>query len=393
IDRNRTNQFDLRGDHILSPKLSLFGRYSYAKTNFFRPAPRPGLSEGSFNDTFGTADLKSQAIAAGLVWVLSPSMVSDTRFGYAMGDFFQLPPNFGSGCPQELIGLKNAPTDPSICGGIPVFNFPGGNLQRIGRTTSVPQFQTPRSLNVRQSIATSRGAHALKFGGELLNVETGIRDISSLLGNFNFTGRFTGVNGRWENALADLLLGFPTRYQQDSDTTFNIYQRMYFGFVQDDWKVTRNLTLNLGIRYEFATPPRERDLKWANFDPSIGKFISAKNGSLADEALIKPDKNNFAPRIGFAYSITPKTVLRGAYGLFYNHANRLGREGLLGFNPPFIILADSNISGSGVLRSTDAIFRLQDGIPAGFVDITKVNLTTVARKAQDPNQRSPYVQQ
>ena len=393
IDRNRTNQFDIRADHTISSKLNLFGRYSYAKTNFFRPAPRPGLSEGSFNDTFGTADLKSQAIAAGLVWVLSPTMVSDTRFGYAMGDFFQLPPNFGSGCPQELIGLKNAPSDTAICGGIPVFNFPGGNLQRIGRTTSVPQFQTPRSLNVRQSLSASHGAHALKFGGELLNVETGIRDVSSLLGNFNFTGRFTGVNGRWENALADLLLGFPTRYQQDSNTTFNMYQRMYFLFVQDDWKITRKLTLNLGLRYEFATPPRDRDFKWANFDSSTGKFISAKSGSLFEEALIHPDRNNFAPRFGFAYSVTPKTVLRGAYGIFYNHANRLGREGLLGFNPPYIILADSNISGSGTLRATDAIFRLQDGIPAGFVDINRVNLATVGRKAQDPNQRSPYVQQ
>ncbi len=393
IDRNRTNQFDIRVDHTISTKLTAFGRYSYAKTSFFRPAPRPGLSEGSFNDTFGTADLKSQAIAAGLVWVLSPTMVSDTRFGYALGDFYQLPPNFGSGCPGELIGLKNAPTDAAICGGIPVFNFPGGNLQRIGRTTSVPQFQTPRSLNLRESFSLTHGAHSLKFGGELLNVETGIRDVSALLGSFTFSGRFTGVNGRWENALADLLLGFPTRYQQDSNTTFNIYQRMYFLFVQDDWKITRKLTLNLGIRYEFATPPRERDYKWANFDSSKGAFISAKSGSLEEEALIKPDKNNFAPRIGFAYSLTPKTVLRGAYGIFYNHANRLGREGLLGFNPPYIILADSNIGGSAALRSTDAIFRLQDGIPAGFVDLSRVNLATVSRKAQDPNQRSPYVQQ
>src|SRR4030088_2253784 len=131
-------------------------------------------------------------------------------------------------------------------------------------------------------------------------------------------------------------------------------------FVQDDWKVNRKLTLNLGLRYEFATPPRERDFKWANFDSSTGKFISAKDGSLAAQALIKPDRNNFAPRFGFAYSATPKTVIRGAYGVFYNHANRLGREGLLGFNPPYIILADSNISGSGALRATDATFRLQD---------------------------------
>jgi hypothetical protein len=79
--------------------------------------------------------------------------------------------------------------------------------------------------------------------------------------------------------------------------------------------------------------------------------------------------------------------------VFYNHTNRLGREGLLGFNPPFIILADSNISGSDALRSTNAIFRLQDGITPGFVDINRVNLATVSRKAQDPNQRTPYIQQ
>src|ERR1051326_4227622 len=393
VDRNHTNQFDIRGDHNISQKLSAFGRYSYSKTNFFRPAPRPGLSEGSFNDTFGTADLKSQQVASGLVWVIPPALVSETRFGYALGDYFQLPPTCGSGCPGELIGLKNAPTDPSICGGLPVFNFPGGNLQRIGRTTSVPQFQTPISMNIRESLAQSHGAHALKFGVELLNVETGIRDVSSLLGQFNMSGRFTGVNGRWENALGDLLLGFPSRYQQDSNPTFDIYKHIYFLFVQDEWKVTRKVTPNLGLRYEFATPPRERDFKWANFDSASGKFITAKSGSLFEEALIHPDRNNFAPRLGFAYSLTPRTVIRGAYGIFYNHTNRLGREGLLGFNPPFIILADSNISGSGVLRSTDALFRLQDGVPPGFVDITRVNLTTVARKAQDPNQRSPYVQQ
>src|SRR5262249_23218548 len=77
----------------------------------------------------------------------------------------------------------------------------------------------------------------------------------------------------------------------------------------------------------------------------------------------------------------------------YKHANGVGGEGLLGFNPPFIILANSQISGGGNLKSTDALFRLQDGIPPGFVDVSRVSLATVARKAQDPNQRSPYVQQ
>ena len=393
VTTNHTNQFDTRMDQIFSSRLNAFGRYSYSKSAIFQPGPRPGLSEGSFNDTFGTADLKSQQIAAGITWILSPTLVSDTRFGYALGDYYQLPPNLGSGCPLELIGLKNAPTDPAICGGIPVTNFPGGTLQRIGRTTSVPQFQTPRSMNLRESLALTHGAHDLKFGGELLNVETGIRDVSALIGNFNYTGRFTGNNGTWPNAVADLLLGFPSQYLQDSNTVFNIYQHMKFLFVQDNWNFNRRLTLNLGLRYEFATPPRERDYKWANFDAKTGTFMTAKPGDLFSEALIHPDYNDFAPRIGFAYSATPKTVFRGGYGVFYNHANRLGREGLLGFNPPFIILANASISGGGNLKSTDALFRLQDGILPGFVDISRVNLATVSRKAQDPYQRSPYVQQ
>lgn len=393
IDRNRTNQFDVRLDHTFSQAVNIFGRYSFVDTELFRPAPRPGLSEGSFNDTFGTADLRSHGIALGGTWVIRPTVVSETRFGISRGDFFQLPPNYGSGCPEALIGLRNAPTAESICGGLPVFNFPGGTLRRIGRTTSVPQFQTPRSYNFREGVSWVRGGHTLKFGGELLFVKTGVRDVSSLLGNFDFSGRFTGINGRWENAIADLLLGFPTRYQQDSDTTFNLYQNMYFGYVQDDWKIARRLTLNLGLRYEFATPTRERDLQWANFDSTSGRYVAAKEGSLFDEALIYPDRNNFAPRLGFAWSATGKTVVRGAYGIFYNHTNRMGREGLLGFNPPFIVLGDRQIAGSGALRSTDAIIRLQDGIPTGFVDISQVNLATVARRGQDMNQRTTYVQQ
>jgi hypothetical protein len=393
VEPNRTDQFDVRADHGFTQNFNVFGRYSFSDTNIFRPAPRPGLSEGSFNDTFGSALWRSQAIAVGGTWVLSPTLVSDTRFGFARGNFFQTPPNFGSGCPGDLVGLRGAPTDESVCGGLPVMNLPGGNLRRIGRTTSVPQFQTPRSYDFRESVTWARGAHAIKFGGEFLHVQTGIRDVSTLLGAFTFSGRFTGQNGQYQGGIADLLLGFPTRYQQDSNTVFNQWQKMYFFYVQDDWKLRPNLTLNLGVRYEFATPPRERDNQWANFDPVSNSYVFARDGGLFERSLIHPDYNNFAPRVGFAYSPLSRTVIRGGYGVFYNHTNRQGREGLLGFNLPFIVQGDANIAGSNTLKSTNAIFRLQDGIPAGFVDITRVNAATVSRKAQDPDQRTTYVQQ
>jgi Carboxypeptidase regulatory-like domain len=393
IERNRTDQFDLKADHNVSQAVNIFGRYSFSDTTIFKPGPRPGLSEASFNDTFGSALWRSQGIAAGATWVASPTKVLEARFGLARGNFFQTPPNAGSGCPEQLIGLRGAPTDESVCGGIPVIDLPGGNLRRIGRTTSVPQFQTPRSYDYRGSLAWIRGVHSIKFGGEFLHVQTGIRDVSTLLGQFNFTGRFTGQNNEYQGALADLLLGFPTRYRQDSNTVFNQYQRMLFLFAQDDWKVSRKLTLNYGLRYEFATPPIERDRQAANFDPATQTFILAKDGSLFDRTLINPDYNNFAPRFGFAYSATSGTVIRGAYGIFYNHTSRAGREGLLGFNFPFIIQGDSNIAGANTLKSTDAIFRLQNGIPAGFVDPARVTVSTLSRKGQDLNQGTTYVQQ
>ena len=393
ITRNRTDQFDARADHHFSTAFNIFGRYSFSDTNLFTPAPKPGLAEAATNDTFGSALWRSQAVAVGATWVISTTKVSDTRVGIARGNFFQTPPNFGSGCPEKLIGLKGAPTDESICGGIPVMDLPGTNARRIGRTTSVPQFQTPRSYDFRESISWIRGAHALKFGGELLHVQTGIRDVSALLGQFTLTGRFSGQNTEYQGGIADLLMGLPTRYRQDSNTVFNQWQKMYFFFLQDDWKAGSRLTLNLGLRYELATPPRERDNQWANFIAEQGKYVTATGGGLFERSLIHPDYNNFGPRIGFAYNLLPRTVLRGAYGVFYNHTNRQGREGLLGFNFPFIVQFDRNISGSTPLKAPAAFFRLQDGIPAGILDPARVDQTGLARKAQDPFQRTSYVQQ
>jgi hypothetical protein len=224
-------------------------------------------------------------------------------------------------------------------------------------------------------------------------LQTGIRDVSALLGAFTFSGRFSGQNGSYQGSVADLLMGFPTRYQQDSNTVFNQWQKLYFLYAQDDWKVNRKLTLNYGLRYEFATPPRERDNQWSNFDYGTRTFVLAKDGGLFERALIHPDYNNFAPRVGFALSATPRTVIRSAYGVFFNHSNRMGREGLLGFNLPFIVLGDANIGGSQTLKAADALIKMSTGIPPGFVDISKVNQRTVSRKAQDAGQRTTYVQQ
>src|SRR5262245_2471709 len=384
VTRTRQDQFDIRADHQFATNITFFGRYSFVDTNTFRPAPLPGLGEGSFNDAFGANLNRSQGLAFGLTWTFSPSFVGDFRLGYARGNYFTQPPNFGVDGPAA-IGLKNVPNDPAILGGVPKVNLQG--FDAVGRHTSTPQFQTPRSLNPRASLSWTHGAHFVKFGGEFLHVQTRINDLNATIGRMNFDNRFTN------RAVGDLLLGLPSQLALTSFTVMDQGQDMQFYFIQDDYKITSKLTLNIGLRYEFATPPREKQNNFANFDPVTGTMIFAKDGDIFARSLIHPDRNNFAPRFGFAYSPTSRWVIRGAYGVFFNHTVRQGREGLLGFNPPFLVdnLLQTSVSGATAV-ATAAPFRLVNGYPSGLLD-PKSLAPTISRRSQDPNQRTPYIQQ
>jgi hypothetical protein len=384
VTSTRQDQFDVRVDHQFASNINFFGRYSFVDTNTFRPAPLPGLAEGSFNDAFGANLNRSQGLALGLTWTFSPTLVGDFRFGFARGNYFTNPPNFGVDGPAQ-IGLKNVPSDPAILGGVPKVNIQG--FDAVGRHTSTPQFQTPRSWNPRATLSWNIGSHFIKFGTEFLHVQTKINDLNATIGRMNFENRFSN------RAVGDLLLGLPSQLALTSYTIMDQGQDMQFYFIQDDFKITPKLTLNLGMRYEYATPPREKENRFANFDPVTGKDVFATDGGIFERALIHPDRNNFAPRIGFAYSPTSRLVLRGAYGIFYTHTVRQGREGLLGFNPPFLVdnLLQTSVTGAAAI-ATAAPFRLVNGYPAGLLDPASL-APTIGRRAQDANQRTPYIQQ
>ena len=384
VTDTRQDQFDVRIDHQFTANVSTFGRYSFVDTLTFRPAPLPGLAEGSFNDAFGANDNRSQGLALGVTWVASSNLVGDIRFGYSRGDYYTNPPNFGIDG-AAAVGLRNVPSDPSIVGGVPKVNIQG--FDAVGRHTSTPQFQTPRSWNPRATFSWNRGQHFIKFGGEFLHVQTRINDLNATIGRMNFENRFTN------RAVGDLLLGLPSQLALTSYTVMDQGQDMQFYFVQDDYRLTSKLTANIGLRYEYATPPQEKDNQFGNFDPATGTMVFATDGDTYERSLIRPDRNNFAPRIGFAYTPVERWVIRGGYGVFYTHTVRQGREGLLGFNPPYLVdnLLQTGVTGAAAIASA-APFRLVNGYPSGLLDPNSLS-PTVLRRGQDPDQRTPYIQQ
>src|SRR5262245_30045415 len=227
ITRSRVDQFDVRMDHIISNSVQLFGRYSFVDSNVFRPAPLPGLAEGSFNDAFGANLNQSQGIAIGLTWRASSRVVGDFRLGWTRGNYFTNPPNFGVDAPAQ-VGLKNVPSDPGITGGLPKINLQG--FDAIGRHTSTPQFQTPRVWDPRATLTIQKSNHFLKFGGEFLRAQTRINDLNATIGRMNFENRFTG------RAVGDFLLGLPSQLALTSFSVLDQHQTMYFGFLQEDRK-------------------------------------------------------------------------------------------------------------------------------------------------------------
>ncbi|MEJ7605740.1 MAG: hypothetical protein WKF37_05620 [Bryobacteraceae bacterium] len=139
-------------------------------------------------------------------------------------------------------------------------------------------------------------------------------------------------------------------------------------YVQDDFRLSQKLTLNLGVRYEYFTPQWEAGNRLSNYDPASNSLIAAKSGSIADRAQVNPDKNNWAPRIGFAYAMDARTAIRSGYGISYVHFNRSGGGNILAINGPQVVNAVVN------QRPGDAAFRTtQQGYPTGLTDPDKFN--------------------
>jgi hypothetical protein len=178
----------------------------------------------------------------------------------------------------------------------------------------------------------------------------------------------------------------------------NMRQRMHFAYLQDNFKATRNLTLNLGLRYEYSTPWYERDNRLSNYDPVANKLIHAKSGSLYDRALVDANTLDFAPRLGLAYALNSKTSIRSGYGISYIQFNRLGSDWGLYYNGPDVVVSIFNQDPSTMPLCNAATFSpncfrtTQTGYPEGFTSPDRFDPSVSKTNYTPRNTKTGYIQ-
>src|ERR1700733_14900341 len=290
------NDFNVRLDYHLSSKDTLFVLYSYGQdnntiTSLFTNLPADFASGDNVNHP--------RAVAAGYTRIFTTNLINEFHFGYNRPEYGYINPQDGEPVSANL-GIVNANRSALLGGGALI----GGSNTEIAYTGDGGAYQVPqKSYQFTDAVTYVHGPHTFKAGANIIRREVDFFQGNDSKGDFviggvNFpgTGRFTG------NETSELMSGF-TDYEigvaSSFFKTFN-YETGYF--VQDDWKVNRRLTLTLGVRYDLYTYPYEQNNNQANYDFATGTLqVAGVNGN--SRSLINTDKNNFAPRIGFAYDL------------------------------------------------------------------------------------------
>ncbi len=410
------NKGDARVDFIRNESQNGFVRWSQRAVSYYQPPPFPGPVGGNSN---GTLYARTRQLAAGYNWTLTPTSLLELRFGQTWTQSGKQPIFLGA--PNLLAGIPNVPQDSAYTGGLNAQAVSG--FTQFGEQTTNPQYNNPTQANPRVNYTWIHGKHSFKIGYEFGWLSQAISDFHPKFGSDTYSGSFSsagsGTTAQAAN-LADFLFGARSNYQLNAPNEVNYLRYWHMGYVQDDWKVLPKLTLNLGLRYEFMTPDYEENNQMYNFDPVNNRLLAAGNGtdinstapghvydihyvggsSLASRGLVDPNYTNFAPRIGFAYEVTPKTVIRGGYGMSYAYLFRMGGEGLLAYNGPnnyTATLPSNQTPSQGLCTSltqdpTTCFRRTQDGYQTNFAGPVNFSTTKSQTRYRPKDFKAPYVQ-
>ena len=302
------------------------------------------------------------------------------RFNYNRNDTNTLNQFTGVSNIEGQLGIGGVSQSPNDFG-LPnlIFAPQFSSLQDIA-----PQFRLTQNFTFSDSVSMALGKHSWTWGGDYRRQLIDSSNAPNARGTFVFSGNATGV------PFADFLLGFPQQTSvQFAGDTFHFLNNGFDLFGQDNWRAGKNLTLNLGARYEYVSPFRETNGKLSNLDiapgfTAVAPVLPGQTGPLTGKhysaGLINPDRNNIAPRIGMAWKPFKRTVVRSGYSIDYNIGQYASLALQLGFQPPFAFTQTNITTAADPTGLT-----LQNGFPAGAPAVSN-------SYAVDPDYRLGYVQ-
>jgi carboxypeptidase family protein/TonB-dependent receptor-like protein len=357
------NNFDIRLDQKYSDTDNGFFRFSYED--------QPSLIPGPFNSTggdgggffSGVEDNAYRSFATSWTHLFRNNLTNELRLGYNRVNSQRQQINANKTSEQLLNYPGGFPGIPNVPGngGLPQLTF--NDISQIGSPTFLPSHEIQNTYGVSENVSWVHGKHSFKFGTDVRSEEFTIFQPAAPRGTLNFgpgftdnpnpAAVFTGGSG-----FASFLVGLAGGGSINNLHNIDYHHQVYAFFAQDDWKATPKLTLNLGLRYELFTTIKERHNEQGTFDLATASLIVPKGvtaqltpmlaavvpvHATGTPGLISPDTNNFAPRIGLAYQVSNKLVVRAGYGIFYggDEAGPYSNPSM-GFNPPFFINKNFN---------------------------------------------------
>ncbi len=339
---NNGDQWNTRWDYYGNTKNTFFGRYSYAKFNLSAPGAFGALAGGpSFNNAnyAGSSNAFNQSIAGGWTYTASATLINEFRFGFLHYHVTDVPNGVGSS-PATAAGIPGLNLDNFYTSGLPYFDIrqqnntaSAGTDAKLGYALDVNACNCPLDENERQyqfvdNITKVHGNHSFKFGADIryalnLRVPSDSHRAGELVFDNYLTGLGNGTGGLANGGLglATFLLGDVSHFTRyvSSSTNAQERQKRWFWYGQDEWRPTPKLTVTYGLRWEMIFPETVNGPQnGAEYNLNTGVLDVFGYGLNNNHGFQDQNWKMFAPRLGIAYQLTPKTVIRTGYGWSYS---------------------------------------------------------------------------
>jgi Carboxypeptidase regulatory-like domain/TonB dependent receptor-like, beta-barrel len=409
------NNFDVRVDEKYTEKDTGFFRFSYEDQPSTIPGTFGGLADGG-GFFSGDEENSYRSFAASWTHIFRPEVINEFRLGYNRVNSQRLQLNANQNVSADpSIDFPGVPFAPGI-GGLPQLTF--NDVATLGSPTFLPSKELQNSYTVSENLTWVKNRHTWKFGTEIRREEFTIFQPAAARGTLSFSSTFTdnpAAPGTGGTGFASFLVGLTDGGSINNLHNVDYFRNTYAFYGQDDWKVTPSIILNLGLRYELFGTVSDRLNDMGTFDlsnpanptiivpkgqtaqltPFIRQYV--KISATGSRGLINSDLNNFAPRIGMAWQLEPKTVLRAGYGFFYGgQENGPYSNPSPGFNPPFFtnesFVAPCSAAAANPGQQDCRVPQIQ-ALANGFPADALVDPNTPIFFSVDKNLRTPYMQQ